>query len=276
MPRDSKIKREHIMAMADLPEPSAMLLKLIPMLSSEDVRMNDLVPEIERDQALVARILKLVNSSYYHLKSKVDTVRAAVGLLGLSMVRQTVYSAICYSYFPEDERRAWSHAYTTSLLIGKLEKGSPNHQKGCLQLTALLHDVGKIVFRSKYTKRYNAAMKRQEKEGILSDEAERLEFGADHGLVGSWLLESWQMRQDIVVPIAYHHSGKLPDTFAWETALLVIANWTDNKVRGIELPLPSEEIFAAAGISIADIDALRDAHAAQLSAIEEDSEGIFI
>ncbi len=262
------------MEMSDLPEPSAMLIKLIPMLSYPEVRLDQIVQELERDQALVARMLKLVNSSYYHLKFKVDTVRAAVGLLGLSTIKQIVFSAICYSYFTEEERRSWNHAFTTSVLMNSLVKGIPGQESGCLQLTALLHDIGKIVLRRKYGRRYKYVLEQCSGSGLPPHEAERLEFGCDHGVIGSWLLESWQMRQDLVIPIANHHQASLPESFPKETALLAIADWIDNEVRSQPRPAPCQEAFEIAGLGKDGIDRLTAIHAERIASLEQDINGV--
>ncbi len=268
MPAAEKITKSKIMAMADLPEPSAMLMNLIPMFSEENLDMGRLVAEISRDQALVARILKLVNSSYYHLKRKVDSVKAAVGLLGLMTIRQTVYSAVCYDYFPTEERESWSHSYTSSLLVSDLMRNNFVPQNGCLQLTALLHDIGKIVLRRKAPKKYRLAMFKCAQEGIPPHVAERELFGCDHAEVGSWLLEAWDMREEIVLPTGSHHLDSLPERCRAETAVLILADWIDNAARGLQRPPLSEEALNAAGVADIGLDMLTNAQRELIASVE--------
>jgi len=270
---DERITKSKIMGMADLPEPSVMLMNLIPMFSEENLDMGKLVSEISRDQALVARILKLVNSSYYHLKRKVDSVRAAVSLLGLMTIRQTVYSAVCYDYFPTEERESWSHAYTCSLLVSDLMRNNYVPQNGCLQLTALMHDIGKIVLRRKAPKKYRSVTFKCGREGVPPHLAEREVFGCDHADAGSWLLEAWNMREEIVLPTACHHLESFPEKCRVETSVLSVADWIDNAARGMARPLLSEESLSAAGLSGLNLDVLVASQRELIASVEAEQSG---
>ena len=151
-----------------------------------------------------------------------------------------------------------------------LVKGAHGHEGGCLQLTALLHDVGKIVLRRKYGRRYKYVLEQCDGSGLSPHEAERLEFGCDHGMIGAWLLESWQMRPDLVIPIEYHHQEKLPESFARETALLKIADWLDNDVRALPRPTPDEAAFKLAELRPEDLARIKTSHATRLTEMESD------
>ena len=52
------------------------------MLLDEDITISQLSGAIEKDQAMVSKILKLVNSAFFGLRGKISNISHAVVVLG--------------------------------------------------------------------------------------------------------------------------------------------------------------------------------------------------
>ena len=75
MPKDLRSIVRKITELPTLPQVVTMILSLI---DSPDSSAEDINRVMERDPALVGKILKLVNSAYYGLPNKVNSVRQAI------------------------------------------------------------------------------------------------------------------------------------------------------------------------------------------------------
>jgi c-di-GMP phosphodiesterase len=70
-----------------LPTNRFSLLKLLSCLYDPDVDMRELEELIRQDVSLSYRLLRMVNSAYYALETKVESIRHALVILGLKQVR---------------------------------------------------------------------------------------------------------------------------------------------------------------------------------------------
>ncbi|MBX2801961.1 MAG: HDOD domain-containing protein [Myxococcales bacterium] len=66
------------------------LLRLVARLYDPDVSLQEIEQIVSSDVGLSYRILRIINSAYYHLPREVNSVRQAVALLGLRFTRTWV------------------------------------------------------------------------------------------------------------------------------------------------------------------------------------------
>src|SRR5882724_6893440 len=79
-----------ITSIATLP---AVTVKIISMVEDPRSTAADLRQVVSHDPALVTRILKVVNSSFYGLSGQVSSIERAIVLLGLNAVKNTAVAA---------------------------------------------------------------------------------------------------------------------------------------------------------------------------------------
>jgi len=241
-----------ILELKSLPTPSPTILSAIALLRDEEVDVGKLVDAIERDQSLVAKLLKMVNSSFYMLKDSVDSVSRAVSLLGLYNIKSMVYSAAVMDLFAKDQQEEWEHSYSSSVLMGAVVKECRLGGLSSLPLSMILHDIGKVVLRKYCSGKYNfAAMLAASGHSSLPD----LEFQflhVNHAEAGALLLKKWDVSERIVIPIFQHHMAEVPYEYVLETALVQFVNWVDCQARGMPCPQPSQALLGAAGLDIVD------------------------
>jgi len=216
--------------------------------------MKELIEAISQDQYLVARILKLINSGYYGLRKTIDTVDRAVNLLGILKVKQVVYSASIMDIFSKEEEKEWAHAYSSSVLMSSIMEEHEIPAASNLPLTILMHDIGKVILRRFTPKKYRMAQELAEHEKLSISVAEDRVIHINHAEAGGWLLEKWQMTEDIYKPVQNHHCQEVPSEYVLETALLQFVNWVDCSARNIPCPPPSTEIMKEAGFEEIDVD----------------------
>jgi EAL and modified HD-GYP domain-containing signal transduction protein len=73
-----------------LPANRLALLEMIAKLQSPDCEMHELEQIISRDVAISYKLLRIINSSFYSMPSKVDSIKKALVVLGLKPLKSWV------------------------------------------------------------------------------------------------------------------------------------------------------------------------------------------
>jgi EAL and modified HD-GYP domain-containing signal transduction protein len=97
-------------------------LRLAASLQSEDYSLDDVERLLSQDVSLSYRVLRCINSSYYNLPRKIDSIRQAIIILGLDTLRQ-LCGLLCLQGF--DER-------PPSLIVQAMTRGRMCEQLGKL------------------------------------------------------------------------------------------------------------------------------------------------
>jgi len=81
---------QHPQTFSALRVPSSKLgtLRLLTELSKEDTSMEEIEQLVSQDISMSYRVLRCINSSFYNLPRKVDSIRQAIVILGLDPLRQ--------------------------------------------------------------------------------------------------------------------------------------------------------------------------------------------
>lgn len=82
-------KRETILnsisKLDNLPSLSSLTMRLIEMASDDNVPIKRLAKTIEKEPALTARLLRMVNSAFYSGYEPITTVSQAIVLIGFNL-----------------------------------------------------------------------------------------------------------------------------------------------------------------------------------------------
>ena len=187
--------------------------ELLAQFQIPDVSMTHIGGLISRDIAMTAKILQLVNSSFFGLCRHVGSPSDAVHLLGLDTVRSLVTAMQVFSQVVPGEIKGFSqgrlllHSEEVALMAKKiaLSEGLPHDMAEMAYLAGLLHDVGELIYAAKRPEQYAEAIALADSEHIHIEEAERRVIGASHGEVGAYLLALWAFEVPVVDAALYHH-----------------------------------------------------------------------
>jgi HD-like signal output (HDOD) protein len=267
---EKKLLLKKISEMENLPTPSAHIMKIMLLLRDENVKMGELNSTIERDQSLVAQILKLINSGYYGLRKTIDNVEQAVALLGILNIKQVIYSASIMDMFDKDEQTEWEHSYSCSVLMTKIMHQHDIPAASNLPLTMLLHDIGKVVLRRFSKTKYLMAKNYATEYDVALHDAEDIIIHINHAEISNFLMTQWEMTDDIIIPIKAHHDVEPPKEYVLETAMVQIVNYIDNTARGVVIPPPSALLLHEAGIEEFDMEYWTDYQANLIAELNGD------
>ena len=211
---DSKTILKKLDRIDDLPTLPLIALEVNKMLQDYDTSISKLAQTIEKDQAMVPRILKLVNSAFFGFRSKIGSISHAVILLGFNTVRNAVVSISIIDTFSKNKEALegfdiaefWKHSLAVAVISRYLAEKTRLQPPEDSFTGGLLHDIGKIIlfqyFQDLFKKVWISA-----KENKLSFyDAEKKEIPITHARIGGYLAKRWQLPESISDVIQYHHA----------------------------------------------------------------------
>lgn len=246
-----------------------------PKTSAEDVNRI-----IRMDQALAARILKIVNSAFYGFPRQISTVTQAVVILGFNAVKSLALSASVIQVFGTkgsdgfDVKAFWEHSISTGVMANMAGRriNYPLPEE-CL-IAGILHGIGKLIFDQYLHNLFIQAVKKAKKEKKLLHHAEREIFGTDHCRVGAMLAEKWRLPLQLVEAINYYPHPGLANFNPTLAALVHVGNYIARKRRcgdpGDSLvPRLADEAKKILKITQADVDELMRAAQSELDKVDD-------
>ncbi|MFT4581279.1 MAG: putative nucleotidyltransferase with HDIG domain [Gammaproteobacteria bacterium] len=229
-PPNAALAQSLVEDMSALVSPPDVYLKISEMISDDSASAQQMSEVIMRDPSLALRILKLVNSSYYALPSKVDTVSRAVSVIGMHELSSLVYSMCAVQSFSRISSRVtnmntfWRHGVYVGLAAKAIARKLNCFNVERLFVAGLLHDIGTLTINARFpeiaeTTIFNAAGNEQ-KVAIAEHEA----LGFDHAYLGGLMLESWQLPEATCEAIRHHHQPQAAKITPLEASILFAAD----------------------------------------------------
>lgn len=245
-----------------IPLPKAYI-RIQQLVNDPDSSLSDITEVIVHDPGLTSRILRIANSAYMALASKVDTVGRAVQVLGLNQVHDLALAgAAVGSLFKIesdviDVHDFWRRSVYAAVVGRSFAKRSAVSAPERAFVCGLLHDVGNLIIAYRMPDVYQElfALAIQNNQPLAQVQAR--ELGFDYSDIGGSLLEKWQLPDPIIAPVR-HHAGKLTsspvemvaDASIVHTASVVAraSMWCDET----DEPVPEFHEVAVATIGIDD------------------------
>ncbi len=170
---------------------------------------------ILKDQALTAKVLKLINSAYYGMQTPVATVSHAVTLLGLAKIKNLAMAISLaeglyrFSGLPFGRGALWHHSQACGVATSLVAEaaGHPNPEEALI--AGLIHDIAKALWTELFPERFLAAIKAVQMEGRDPLEVEVEFLTVPHATVGAWMLEKWQLPEIFQKAVALHHGPRV-------------------------------------------------------------------
>lgn len=219
--------------------------RVLRLLTQERPSPAEVVCAVESDVALAIAVLRLANRLEGRHRGQVDSVVQAVELLSPEAVQALAHRARTFDFFERGgvwegmPERFRLHGVATQRAADRIasEIGYPDRDR--LMVTALLHDIGKLVLVHAYP-----GYPRQIHQDARTPEErlrrEQRELGVDHALVGGVLARRWGLPGSIASAIERHHSGEPTG----DAALVRLADMLAHYTQGS--PVSPSELLASA------------------------------
>ncbi len=255
---ESKV-HELIAKVQDLPALPGIVVRAMEMALDPDVSVRDLQLLIAKDQALSAKILRIVNSAMYCLRCEVSTVSHAVSVLGIQTVCSILMAASAERVFSQAKdlgtklmsEHSWGAALAARAIARRIGYEQPEEAMVC----GLMHDIGKPVMMMNLQSVYSEIVSEVYKGNAGFHQLELLTLGFSHAHVGEMLARKWNFPPQLAEAVGWHHDPLSAPNYRRLACIVNLANlvmismgigFEKNGDVGLE-KLPATEYLSLAG-----------------------------
>jgi putative nucleotidyltransferase with HDIG domain len=265
----SFVRKSIAQSVHELPALPGVVAKVLQETENPDACAATIERLISSEQALAAKVLRVVNSAYYGLSGQVTSLSQAVVILGMHQIRNLVLSMSAISTMQqrtakqhETLRLFWLHSFGTAAATQHIAKHKHFNVRDAetVFVGGLLHDIGRLFLFTNFARTYDQVMKYAESRGVTIEEAEERLLGMSHGMVGALMAEHWKL-PEVLIELIGGHEGPFGER---EDALLYsinVGDWLTKHLYSDEETLrPSEaapEAIAWLGFGDAELERLR-------------------
>ena len=195
--------------LARIPAFPPIVLRLLDVLSSDDVEIRELVSLVSSDPAFSAQILQVANSPLFGFRSQIDSVQSALVVLGLRRVRALTMTVATANHMKavlkiEELSRCWRHMLACALLTEELARSCSKFEERAYT-AGLLHDVGRLGLLLAHPTEYAELLRNATRNALELLDCEKNVLGMDHCEAGRLLAAQWNLPAELQIVAARHH-----------------------------------------------------------------------
>lgn len=227
---NSKMMVSLVGAMRDLPSLPRTYMELRKALADPETSIAGVVRIVEKDVAISAKILQLVNSAFFGLTRDISDIKMAVSYLGINILQNLVVSVEAFRMFQPKKpipgfsiEELHAHSQLAARIAAHFSAGG--RLPSAAVVAALLHDVGKLVMAERAPDHFARAVAgaREEQKPLFAVEEELI--GISHAEVGAYLLSLWGLPYPVIEAVAHHHH---PDRVQQHTLDMITVVYLSN------------------------------------------------
>lgn len=227
---DKNSLRRRVKALRNVPTLPGVFEKISRLVKNPDTAAEDIANVISSDQALSAKILRVVNSALHGFPGRISSITHALIILGFDVVQGLVLSTSVFDMMiGKGMHGLWKHSLGCAMAAGVIARKTKHPSPEEVSVAALLHDIGKVIIRTELPKELSLIDEAVAKKQISMYDAEVEILGLNHATIGRWLCEEWNLPNKLMDPIAYHHRPNMSEFVQGPTAIVHVA---DVLVRG--------------------------------------------
>jgi putative nucleotidyltransferase with HDIG domain len=219
----------------ELPTLPSVVMQVSSMLQDIETSAKALAEVIECDQAIVPKLLKLVNSAFFGFSSKVSNVAHALMLLGFNTVQNAIISIAIIKTLDLKKKIPgfdladfWRHTIAVAVTARHLDKALGGHFKEDAFTAGLIHDIGKIIMAQYFQERFIATYHDMQSQNTTFSKAEQSYFPVSHAAMGARIAKKWGLPPILCNVIKRHHQ---PKTGGEKENLVLIVHTADALVN---------------------------------------------
>ncbi len=221
---DPQLLKSKIEAVKQIPTLPGVLSKMTAMIHDPETSTEQLGGVISRDQVLAAKVLKLINSSFYGFPGRISSVSHALVLLGFNVIKGMVVSASVFDMMNRAVVGLWEHSLGCATLSGIIARKLGEKESEEVFVAGLLHDIGKVMIKVSLPDDYDRIQRMSAVQEIVVREAEQEIVGVDHARIAQWVAAQWHLPEAIAEPMVYHHEPLGAGAYARRTAMVHLAD----------------------------------------------------
>ncbi len=247
-----------------LPTLPGVAIRILQAMRHESPNIREISETIASDAPLSAKVLQVVNSSFYGLSNQITSVHQAMMYLGLNAVKNLALSFSLIRNFSTKNKGAFDHVqFWKDSLIGAVaaklitEKANKQHGENAFFL-GLLQDIGMLIMSQSIPEEYDEVLTKVRSNGTALHDIESSFLKFNHMEVGEYVTHGWGLPPAFSAPIGAHHApertGRLSGDIELQTKILHLSSLYIDLFNSTKHPASSsyakiEELISAYGLA---------------------------
>ncbi len=254
-------------ALATLPDTA---LRIMAMAEDPAATERMVHSVLVSDPPLAARVLRVVNSAFYHRQREVSTPLAAIRILGTTAIQHIAMAASLHRLFRGrhtlpgfDPAALWMHSVAVATAARELSIYTRVGMPEEALLAGLLHDIGIIAMMQAWLPAFSVVIQQS-----LDDEDQALRsielrtIGVSHDVVGATLCDLWHFPETLTTACRSHHDYR---SLAGDLRLWAVLIHTADRLapklgggykRTVEEMIPLSDSMSELGLTASDIEVI--------------------
>ncbi|HIJ90632.1 MAG: HDOD domain-containing protein [Desulfobulbaceae bacterium] len=226
---------KQIVSKIKLPAQPTIVIEINKEMRSEHPNFARIANLVTQDASISAKVINVINSPFFGLASKCESIVKALTYMGLENFRKVVLTACLQDALggttPAD-KIFWDHSLHTAVAAESLAKTmrgiltSEDITPDMAYMTGLFHDCAIPMLLKRcpdYLPFTDAAL--SHKRDIIQDEDALI--GSDHCVVGGLLAKTWSLPDAVCKTIIHHHTTDLSKQGAVPQRLIALVKVAD-------------------------------------------------
>lgn len=220
-----------------------VIITLSRLIADSESTLKDFEEVIKTDPILVTRLLRLVNSPFYGLIQKVDTIGRAVAFIGRKNLHNLAITDALRTIYYEPPKKSsafskkqlWMHSVVVAICGKMVAERIFGVNGDDVYLAGILHDFGLVIEEQVEEIAFHNICKTCTSSSSLI-ELEQEAFGTNHCEIGYTMTLDWNLPEDTMAAIRKHHtiiSDLKPSSL---TGILQISEYIANQLNYATLP----------------------------------------
>jgi putative nucleotidyltransferase with HDIG domain len=225
------IREQVLERIPEIPALPVAATQVLSLAQNPESGISEIMAAIEYDPGLTSDILRLANTAYFAGPRQIGTLREAGVLFGSQRVVELVLASAVFPVtkhplegydLPAGQliKHSMAVAIASEGLATLLNRPAPSHTF----TAALLADIGKIVLGTFLKVDAEPIVKLANDEQLSFEVAERQILGIDHAEVGATLLKTWNLPDNVIDVVRWHHDPNQLEGDRYVVDLVHIAN----------------------------------------------------
>lgn len=229
--------------LSNLPNIPKVIQTLIDQFKRGDSSANDISKNIQMDQVLSAKILRLANSARYGTGRKISSIDSAVVLLGTEVLKTLVIASGIVGAFKDiesfDKKSFWRDSFmvaSISKLIAKHTTSDPETAFTC----GIMHNIGEVLIHMAHPQ---CAHKIDQlvAAGANRCDLQDNQFAFNYTQVGAELARRWNFPDQIITALRQQATPNQFDRYSPYAGIIFLANYLN---KAFKANTPPEEVLA--------------------------------
>jgi len=230
-----------VMSIAIPPRP-ALLSDLQREMAREDPDFDRIVSIVGMDVAMTAAVLRSVNSPYYGLNRRAETLSQAISLIGLRQISALVTGLVLRQALRADGptlTRFWDVSGKRAYALVLLARNRRTVEVDVAQSFGLFCDVGIPLLMQRFPDYVQTLKAANAAQGVSFTDVEQAAHHTDHAMIGALMARSWGLSQAVCQAIRVHHDEaifqdpKVPGEVVQLVAMSLLAEGAIQRFAGL-------------------------------------------